>query len=136
MATLATSFGKHLPRVILVEDLVKPTELEVMKVEVFQIKVGPNWMDPIVLFLREEMLSLEGEEAEKVQRKALYFWLSEEQKLYKFSFQGHIYFMSILSPSLGSGRPCAFSRSLDRPCLGEGVGAALKRSPPSLSENL
>jgi len=45
-------------------------------------------MDPIVLFLKEGVLSLEGEKAEKVQRKAPRFWLTEEQKLYKRFFSG------------------------------------------------
>ena len=42
LTTLATSIGQDLPQVILVEDLVRPTELEVKKVGVFQIKVGPS----------------------------------------------------------------------------------------------
>jgi len=45
-------------------------------------------MDSIVLFLKEGVL-LEGKyEADKVRRKALRFWLSEDQKLYKRYFSG------------------------------------------------
>ena len=40
LATLTTSSGQHLPQVILIKDLVRPTELEVMKVGVYQIRVG------------------------------------------------------------------------------------------------
>ena len=40
--SLVTSSGQNLPRVILVEDLVRFVELEVMKVRVYQIKVGPS----------------------------------------------------------------------------------------------
>ena len=45
-------------------------------------------MDPLVLFLKEGTLPNEKGEADKIQRKAPLFWLSEEQKLYKRSFSG------------------------------------------------
>ena len=49
-------------------------------------------MDPIVLFLKEDIL-LEGKsEIDKIRRKAPRFWLSEHQKLYKRFFLGHIYY--------------------------------------------
>ena len=88
MATLATSSGQDLPRVILVEDLHKPVEERKEKVQVHQIMVGPSWMDSLFLFLKEDVLSPKKGEAEDVWRKAPCFWLSEEQKLYKCSFAG------------------------------------------------
>ena len=45
-------------------------------------------MDSIVLFLEEDIFLKEKSEADKVQRKAHRFWLSEDQKLYKRSFSG------------------------------------------------
>ena len=55
-------------------------------VHIHQVRVGPNWMDFIVLLLKEDIL-LEGKpKADKVRRKAPRFWLSEDQKLYKRSF--------------------------------------------------
>ena len=45
-------------------------------------------MDPIMLFLKEDILLEEKSEVDKVQRKASRFWLSENQKLYKRSFSG------------------------------------------------
>ena len=42
LATLATSSTQSLPRVILVEDLCKPSKVERNVVHVYQIKVGPN----------------------------------------------------------------------------------------------
>ena len=57
-------------------------------VHVHQIKVGPSWMDSIVLFLKEDILPEDKSEADKVRRKAPQFWLSENQKLYKRSFSG------------------------------------------------
>ena len=57
-------------------------------VPIHQIRVGPRWMDSIVLFLKEDVLPENKSEADKVRRKAPRFWLSEDQKLYKWSFSG------------------------------------------------
>jgi len=70
LATLATSSGQELPRVILVEDLHKPAEERKEKVQVHQIRVGPSWMDPFVLFLKKGILPSGKGEAKKIQRKA------------------------------------------------------------------
>ena len=43
-------------------------------------------MDPLVLFLKDDILPEEKSEADKVRRKASRFWLSEGLKLYKRSF--------------------------------------------------
>ena len=48
------------------------------KVNVHQVKVGPSWMDPIVLFLKGDILPEEKGEADKVQRKAPRFLLSKD----------------------------------------------------------
>ena len=57
-------------------------------VRIHQIRVGPSWVDSIVLFLKKDVL-LEGKtKANKVWTKALQFWLPEDQKLYKRSFSG------------------------------------------------
>ena len=45
-------------------------------------------MDPIVLFLKEDILPAENSVVNKVRRKASWFWLSDDQKLYKCSFSG------------------------------------------------
>ena len=42
LATLATSSAQSLPRVILIEDLYKPTEVKGEVVHVHQVRVGPN----------------------------------------------------------------------------------------------
>ena len=85
---LATSSAQNLPRVILVEDLYKPTETRRKTARIHQIRTGSSWMDSIIQFLREDTLPEERIEAGKVQRKAIRFWLSENQKLYKRSFLG------------------------------------------------
>ena len=85
-ATLATSSTQSLPWVILVEDLYKPTEVGSNVVHIHQIRIGSSGMDAIVLFLKEDVLPEDKFEVEKVRRKAPWFWLSEDQKLYKRSF--------------------------------------------------
>ena len=88
LAMLASSSVQSLPRVILVEDLHKPTEIKGMAVDVQQIGLGSSWTDPIISFLKEDILPSDKLEAEKIRRKAPRFWLSEDQKLYKCSFSG------------------------------------------------
>ena len=94
LATLATSSMQNLPRVILVKDLCKPTKLKKGAVHIHQIRVGPSWMNSIVLFLKEDILPEEKSKADKVRRKTHQFWLSKDQKLYKHSFNGP-YFLCI-----------------------------------------
>ena len=68
------------------EDLCKPTEVGRNMAHIHQIRVGPSWMDSIILFLKEDILPKEKSKADKVRRKAPRFWLSEDQKLYRRSF--------------------------------------------------
>ena len=51
-------------------------------------------MDSISLFLEKDILPKEKSEAEKVCRKAPWFWLSEDRKLYKRSFSS-LYFLYV-----------------------------------------
>ena len=91
------------------EDLYKPTEEGSNVVHIHQIRVGPNWMDSIVLFLKKEVLPQDKSEAEKVWRKPPRFWLSENQKLYKRSFSGpyllciHLEIVELLLEELHEG---------------------------------
>ena len=85
---LATSSAQDLPRVILVEDLYKPTETRRDIAQIHQVRAGSSWMDSIIQFLKEDILPEERIEADKVRRKAIRYWLSENQKLYKRSFSG------------------------------------------------
>ena len=77
LAMLATSSAQNLPRVILVEDLCKPTETSRETARIHQIRVGPSWMDSIMQFLKEDTLPEERVEANKVRRKTTRYWLSE-----------------------------------------------------------
>ena len=97
LAMLATSSAQDLPRVILVEDLYKPTETRRETAQIHQIRAGPSWIDSIIQFLKENILLEERIEADKVRRKATGYWLSENQKLYKRSFSGPYLLYVILS---------------------------------------
>ena len=88
LAMLATSLAQDLPRVILVEDLYKPTETRGETTQIHQIRARPSWMDSIIRFLKGDILPEERIEADKVRRKATRYWLSENYKLYKRSFFG------------------------------------------------
>ena len=88
LATLATSSVGSLPRVILVEHLDRASKVEKGMVCIHEVKVGPNWMDPIVKFLKEDILPEEKSEAKKIRRNAPRFWLSKDHKLYKYSYSG------------------------------------------------
>ena len=70
--------------------LSQPTKMKKEIVQIHQIRVGPSWIDFIVLFLKEDILPKGKSEVDKVQRKAPQFWLSKNQKLYKRSFFSHI----------------------------------------------
>ena len=85
LAMLVTSSTQDFPRVILVEDLYKPTETRRETAQIHQIRAGPSWMNLIIQFLKEDILP-EEIEADKVRRKATRYWLFENQKLYKHFF--------------------------------------------------
>ena len=82
---LATSLGSNLPRVIIVKDTAHPNFIEKPFVGVYSIQVGPSWMDPLIIFLKQGLLFEDKGEAEKRRRKIPHYRLSEEHKLYKCS---------------------------------------------------
>ena len=88
LTTLTTSSAQNLPLVILVEDLCRPTKVKGKAAHIHQVRIGPSWMDPKILFLRDDILPSDKLETDKIWRKAPQFWLSEDQKLYKRSFFG------------------------------------------------
>ena len=52
-------------------------------VQINQVRAGPSWMDPITQFLKEDILPEEKIEANKIRKKAISYWLSEDSKLYR-----------------------------------------------------
>ena len=87
LAMFATSSAQDLPRVILIEDLYKPSRTG-DTVQINQIRAWPSWMDSIIQFLKEDILPEEKVEADKIRKKVTSYWLSEDHKLYKHSFSG------------------------------------------------
>ena len=65
--------AQRLPQVILVEDLCKPTVTRRGTVQIHQVRVESSWMDPIVLFLKEDIMPEEKSKADKILRKAPWF---------------------------------------------------------------
>ena len=57
LATLVTSSTGQLPRIILVEHLGGASKVAKKTTLVHQTRVGPSWMDPIVAFLKDDILS-------------------------------------------------------------------------------
>ncbi|XP_065629196.1 uncharacterized protein LOC112040990 [Quercus suber] len=70
LATLATSSDQDLLRVILVEDLHKPTGTGGDAFQVHQIRESSCWMDPLIKFLKDDTLPEERKEADKIRRRA------------------------------------------------------------------
>ena len=88
LVMLASSSAGELPRIILDEHLNRAGEVAKDMIRIHEVRVGPNWMDPIVKFLKDDILLEERSEVEKIQRNAPRFWLFENHKLYKRSYSG------------------------------------------------
>ena len=73
---------------ILIEDLCTIGTIKRDTVRIHQIRRNPSWMDPIVNFLKDDVLPEGKLEAEKIRRNAPRFWLSEDHKLYQRSYSG------------------------------------------------
>ena len=56
LAMLATSSAGGLPRIILVEHLDRANEVAEGMVHIHEVRVGPSWMDPMVRFLKDDIL--------------------------------------------------------------------------------
>ena len=54
LAMLATSSTQDLPRVILIEDLCKPSGIRGNMTCIHHVSIGPNLMDPIIQFLSKD----------------------------------------------------------------------------------
>ena len=55
------------------EDLCKPIEVRRNVTHIHQIRVGPSWMDFIVLFLKEDILPKSKSEVERWEERLLGF---------------------------------------------------------------
>ena len=77
-----------IPHPLLVDFLPKPSIEDHEAEEVYCAELGPSWMDPIILFLKDGILPAEKKEANKIRAKSQRFWLSPSLALYKKSFSG------------------------------------------------
>ena len=66
LATFATTSAGSRPRIILVEHQDKVNKVAKGMVYIHEVRVGPNWMDPIVRFLKDDILLEEKSKAEKI----------------------------------------------------------------------
>ena len=69
LATLATSSAGKLPQIIVVKHLSKASKVAKDMVHAHEVRVGPSWMDPIVTFLKDDILPEGKSEAEKNTKK-------------------------------------------------------------------
>ena len=70
LATLATSSTGKLPQIILVKHLSRASKIVKDTIRAHEVRVGPSWMDPIVAFLKNDILPERKSKAEKIQRNA------------------------------------------------------------------
>ena len=96
LATLATSSAQSLLQVILVEDLCKPTKIKREMVHIHQIRVGPSWMDSIVLFLKEDILLEGSPRLTKCKERLIGFGCLKTKSCKSALFLGHICYTYIL----------------------------------------
>lgn len=88
LAGLASMVDSTSPNPLLIEFLPRPSIEEAGQTDVLCAVLGPSWMDPIILFLRDWTLPADKKEAHKVRVKSEQFWLSPSGALYKKSFTG------------------------------------------------
>lgn len=72
---------------ILVE-LLEHLSIERQTLVVAASELGLSWMDPSVALLPDGCLPRDAKEVEKVLRTSTRFWLSEEKRLYRWSYSG------------------------------------------------
>ena len=70
LATLAITLAGSLPRIILVEHQNGANKVAKGVAYMHEVRVGPSWMDPIVRFLKDDILPEEKSEAKKIRRNA------------------------------------------------------------------
>ena len=87
LATLASILSADFKRFIPIETLTTPS-ISMPACHINTITIGPCWMEPYVLYLKEGILPKQKKEAKTIKRKAMRFWLSKDLKLYKLSFSG------------------------------------------------
>ena len=96
LATLATSSAQNLPRIILVEDLGRPLGKKGKMVYVPQVRVGPNWMDPIIQFLVKTFYQKTNQMPKRYVGRLLGFGYPRTRNCINDLSRGHTYYAYIL----------------------------------------
>ncbi|XXG59271.1 hypothetical protein AAC387_Pa04g1381 [Persea americana] len=88
LASLASAVEVGNRRIIEVETLREPSiELQRPR-QLMCVDLGPSWMDPVIAYLKDDLLPEDRLEAQKIRLKAARFWLSPDGKLSRKSFTG------------------------------------------------
>ena len=88
LAILASSVEDPLPRIVAVELLPFSNLTPSNKNLVLSIHLFVSWMDPIIAYLRNEILREDKKESEWIRCRSPRYWVFEEGKLYKRSYSG------------------------------------------------
>ena len=83
LALLVSIFEGKIGRTIAV-NLISASSYEISQESILvNTKLGPSWMDPIVIFIRLDKLLEYKREAHKLWIKVAWFWISPTGDLYK-----------------------------------------------------
>ena len=88
LATLVSSMEDPLSRMVTVELLPFSNLTPSDKNLVLSIHSSVSWMDPNIVYLRNEILLEDKKKFEWIRCRSPWYWVSEEGKLYKRSYSG------------------------------------------------
>ena len=88
LANLAFAIEFGMSRTVEFGSIDKPSINRERIPQVACTELGQSWMDPIVAYLKDDVLPEEKKEAHKVCLKAVRFCLSSSGKMYRKSFMG------------------------------------------------
>ena len=82
---LATALESDIQRTICIKTPDQPS-FQNQEVPIYSISNQPNWIDPILKYIKNNELPEDKKEANMIKRKAPKYWVSGEGLLYKRSF--------------------------------------------------
>ncbi|XXG90553.1 hypothetical protein AAC387_Pa12g2289 [Persea americana] len=88
LASLASAVEASNRRTVEVETLREPSIKLQRPRQLMCVDLGPSWMDPVIAYLKDDLLLEDKTEAQKIRLKAARFWLSPDGRLYRKSFTG------------------------------------------------
>ena len=88
LAKLAMALEIEMQRTICVEIIDCPSFQYQPEVSIHIVSNRPNWMDPILDYLKNDKLPEDRRAADLIKQKAPKYWISKEGSLYRRSFSG------------------------------------------------